>query len=127
MQPLDGNVRDLSREASACVPDLAWRNKGEARNVLKAAHLTHHTKPNLKQTLNLPAPVCLGKPGMLLDATPTTTASLALLQICRNIPEHAQLARETAHIAELMRHHWCVAQSAVCQHRVIPSDYSPLP
>src|SRR5580693_7012459 len=29
------------------------------------------------QTTSLPAPVCLSKPGMLLHATPTTTASLA--------------------------------------------------
>ena len=30
-----------------------------------------------KQNLNLPAPVCSGKPGMLFKATPTKTASLA--------------------------------------------------
>jgi hypothetical protein len=34
-----------------------------------------------KPTLILPAPVCAGKPGMLLYATPNTTASLALQQI----------------------------------------------
>ncbi len=43
--------------------------------VLSAAHLTNLDS---KQTLALPATVCLGKPGMLSDATPTTTASLAL-------------------------------------------------
>ncbi len=47
----------------------------EERVVLNAAHLTNLDS---KQTLALPAPVCLGKPGMLSDATPTTTASLAL-------------------------------------------------
>jgi hypothetical protein len=35
------------------------------------------TNLDSNQTISLLAPVCLGKPGMLLHATPTTTASLA--------------------------------------------------
>ncbi|MHB8499392.1 MAG: hypothetical protein ACYDCG_05545 [Candidatus Acidiferrales bacterium] len=56
--------------------DLQSGNEKEI--VLHAARLTNLDS---KQTLALPAPVCLGKPGMLSDATPTTTASLALHSI----------------------------------------------
>jgi hypothetical protein len=44
------------------------------QSILSAVRITNLDS---NQTTSLPAPVCLGKPGMLLHATPTTTASLA--------------------------------------------------
>jgi hypothetical protein len=44
------------------------------QSILSAVRITNLDS---NQTASLPAPVCLGKPGMLLHATPTTTASLA--------------------------------------------------
>lgn len=44
------------------------------QSILSAVRITNLDS---NQTTSLPAPVCLGKPGMLMEATPTTTASLA--------------------------------------------------
>jgi len=50
------------------------RYSAHEQRVLSAVHITNLES---KQTTNLPAPVCLCKSGMLLHASPTTTASLA--------------------------------------------------
>ena len=48
----------------------------DEQRILSAAHITNLES---KRTTSLPAPVCLGKPGMLSHVTPTTRASLAHL------------------------------------------------
>jgi hypothetical protein len=85
-----GEVRSsaaqLDRIAAIVTPGSRIELSGDLQSgseehiVLNAGHLTNLDS---KQTLALPAPVCLGKPGMLLDATPTTTASLALQPTCQ--------------------------------------------
>jgi len=45
----------------------------------------HFTNLDSNRSASLPAPVRLGKPGMLLNATPNTTASLALPQITEGV------------------------------------------
>lgn len=61
------------------------------------------------QTSALPAPVCLGKPGMLLDATPNTTASLAL-QLVPKQDLSAQRVHAGANCSfGCRRQIWCVA------------------
>lgn len=50
------------------------QNGSNEQKVLPAAQITNLDS---KQSASLPAPVRLGKPGMLLDTTPSTTASLA--------------------------------------------------
>lgn len=55
--------------------DVQYTNDGQ--RVLSAAHITNLDS---ERTTSLPAPVRLGKPGMPLDTTPSTTASLAHLQ-----------------------------------------------
>ena len=53
------------------------RSGRNGQQLLTSAHLTNLDS---NRSIRLPAPVRLGKPGMLLDATPNTTASLALHQ-----------------------------------------------
>ncbi len=66
--------------AAIVVPGSRIEIRGEVRfsaheqKVLSALQVTNLDS---RETTSLPAPVCLGKPGMLLHATPTTTASLA--------------------------------------------------
>jgi len=96
----------------------------EEQMVLNAAH-----SANLKsrQTLMiLPAAVCLGKPGMLLDATPTTTASLALHQFRVEAGEitTAVLADDSGEHACL---NWRVAEAIAALHQGININYSPRP
>ncbi|MGC2287053.1 MAG: hypothetical protein WA542_17505 [Candidatus Acidiferrum sp.] len=72
----------------------------EEKMLLKSAHFTNLDS---KQTFTLPAPVCLGKPGMLFNATPTPTASLAFQQIEdeRKPPQDGMHAIPSAHIFDL--------------------------
>ena len=55
---------------------------GDGQQLLTSAHFTN---VDSNQSTSLPAPVRLGKPGMLLNATPKTTASLALHQIAEEV------------------------------------------
>jgi len=58
------------------------RPSGNGQQLLTSAHFTNMDS---NQSTSLPAPVRLGKPGMLLNATPKTTASLALHQIAEEV------------------------------------------
>jgi len=55
--------------------DFQYMN--DEQSILSGAHITNLDS---QRTTSLPAPVRLGKPGMLLNSTPTTTASLTHLQ-----------------------------------------------
>jgi hypothetical protein len=70
----------LDQIAAIVTPGSRIEIRGDLRfstyqqSILSAVRITNLDS---NQTTSLPAPVCLGKPGMLLRATPTTTASLA--------------------------------------------------
>jgi hypothetical protein len=74
------SVTQLDQVVAIVTPGSRIEIRGELRfstyrqSILSAVRITNLDS---NQTTSLPAPVCLSKPGMLLHATPTTTASLA--------------------------------------------------
>ncbi len=74
------SATQLHQIAAIVTPGSRIEIKGDLRfsthqqSILSAARITNLDS---NQTTSLPAPVCLGKPEMLLHATPTTPASLA--------------------------------------------------
>ncbi|MGC2673780.1 MAG: hypothetical protein WA299_18095 [Candidatus Acidiferrum sp.] len=110
-----GSIHDIGAELEGDNNELLVLNAARSAN-LKS-----------RQTLMiLPAAVCLGKPGMLLDATPTTTASLALQEFRGQAVEitTAVLADDSAEHACL---NWRVAEAINAQHHEININYSPRP
>lgn len=64
------------------------RSTGDLRSGVNGQQLltcAHFTNVDSNRSTSLPAPVRLGKAGMLLNATPKTTASLALHQIAEEV------------------------------------------
>jgi hypothetical protein len=74
------SVTQLDQIAAIVTPGARIEIRGDLRfstyqqSILSAVRITNLDS---NQTTSLPAHVCLGKPGMLLHATPTTTVSLA--------------------------------------------------
>ncbi len=78
-QEVRSSAAQLELIAAIILPGSRIEIKGDLQtgtnqdSVLSAVRITNLDS---NQTTSLPAPVCLGKPGMLLGATPTSTASL---------------------------------------------------
>jgi hypothetical protein len=74
------SVTQLEQLAAIVTPGSRIEIRGDLRfstyqqTILSAVRITNLDS---NQSISLPAPVWLGKPGMLFDAAPTTTASLA--------------------------------------------------
>ncbi len=71
------HVAEIATINSSIQIKFDLQNSSKEQRVLTATQITNLDS---KQTASLRAPVCLRKPGMLSDTTPTTTASLAHLE-----------------------------------------------
>jgi hypothetical protein len=72
-----GQVTEIATLNSSIQIMFDFQNGSRDQRTLTATQITN---PDPKQSASLPAPVCLRKPGIPSEATPTTTASLAHLK-----------------------------------------------